>query len=262
MLDRTRYTHLLLKNLFGIQVPLISQGLTQLSFHQRKLLDKKLEDLEQGMPLDYVLELVSINGYKFNLTTDVLIPRPETEELIELIQQDTPSCEIIVDIGTGSGFIAIQMADYYKRVLAVDISKQALLVCKSNIKINDKTNIITFEADLLNHPALQLLVNQESWCMVANLPYVPAADKITEKARNTQFEPDIAIYSGEDGLDVFRKLLNQLTTINLPKSVYFELDPRNIQVAYELLGKFKYSLKIVKDAQNHDRFLVGKLIVG
>lgn len=228
---------------------------------QEKLYQKKCFELEQGMPLDYVVgEMKTQNGYVFTLSPDVLIPRPETENLIELVKNTIKRNSLIVDVGTGSGFIAIQLAKFAERIYATDISSQALNVCKKNIERNNIANITIFQADLLqNLDLISNIKNKKEWVLVANLPYVPMEDKADVTKNRIQFEPEIAIFAAENGLEVFNKLIEQLKKLPLPIHCYFELDPRNIIEASKKLKELGYEVRIGKDALEFSRYLVGEL---
>ncbi len=150
-------------------------------------------------------------GLDFDITPDVLIPRPETELLVEKAiawLQKFPAKRTIADIGTGSGAIAISIAVNIPnaRILATDISSKALQVAQQNaIKHGVNGTIEFMECDLL--PDQSKIVSRQSSInlLCANLPYIP-----TQTLRNLTIykrEPTLALDGGEDGLDLFRKLL-------------------------------------------------------
>lgn len=179
---------------------------------QQTNLDKSLARLEHGEPFPYVLGNWEFFGSDFEITPDVLIPRPETELLVEKAigwLQQHPDRRIIADIGTGSGAIAVSLAVNIPEaiILATDISPKALQVAKRNAEKHNVSNRIEFfECDLL--PDQSTIANRKSKIelLCANLPYVPTytLSRLPIFGR----EPTVAIDGGEDGLELFRKLLN------------------------------------------------------
>jgi len=188
-----------------------------LSSEQQKQLDDALARLESGEPFPYVLGHWEFFGVDFDVTPDVLIPRPETELLVEKAiarLQQSPTRKNVADIGTGSGAIAVSLAVNMPTasILATDISSQALQVAKRNAEKHGVSKRIEFvECDLLPHP--QPLPHWERGegvrafdLICANLPYIPT--KTLSHLPIFGREPTLALDGGEDGLDVFRKLLS------------------------------------------------------
>lgn len=225
--------------------------------------ESKLKLLESGYPLDYLLGQVEFLGQKFLVTPDTLIPRPETEEWVLNLKKDLEksknTLDLLVDIGCGSGVIGLSLNKYYKKAFLVDISNKALDVAKKNAQINKIENVSFFESDLLGSAELQLEIKKvHSWLLVANLPYLPSHDESKNLQNNVAFEPEKALYSGVDGLDLFRKLLLQIQSLRLkPEAVYFELDPRNIVVARSLLKQIYTKIEILLDENGLQRVLIG-----
>ncbi|MCI0556567.1 MAG: peptide chain release factor N(5)-glutamine methyltransferase [Anaerolineae bacterium] len=189
-----------------------------LTTEQQKILDDSLYRLESGEPFPYVIGKWEFFGLEFDLTPDVLIPRPETELLVEKAIAwlgQNPKKKNIADIGTGSGVIAVSIAVHVPdaKILATDISDEALEVAKQNAqKFNAADRIEFVECDLLpekfaNANAQSSIVNRKSPInlLCANLPYIP-----TQELHNLPIytrEPTLALDGGEDGLDQFRKLM-------------------------------------------------------
>jgi release factor glutamine methyltransferase len=219
--------------------------------HYNKLLAK-------GYPIDYITGKVKILGHNFFVNKNVLIPRPETENIVENIRQNMQNSELLLDIGTGSGFVGICLSDRFKTVAITDISQKALNVAKKNILENQITNVEIFRSNLFQNVKLKKLINKSlDWVLVANLPYIPELEISDAIKNNVSFEPAIALYSGEDGLDCFRELAAQLSQLqNMPKECYFELDPSNIHNAMEIMKNMNYNCDVLKDYNNLDRFLV------
>ena len=175
-------------------------------------LNESLIRLQAGEPLPYVLGHWEFFGLNFDLTPDVLIPRPETELLVEKaiswLRQSAVSSPIVADVGTGSGAIAVSLAVYVPNVqiLATDISVEALEVAKRNAqKFNVEDQIEFIESDLLPGKSLIVKIQPSIDLLCANLPYIPT------KKLNTlpiyRREPSLALDGGEDGFDNIRRLV-------------------------------------------------------
>jgi release factor glutamine methyltransferase len=178
---------------------------------QQKNLGDSLRRLELGEAFPYVLGHWEFFGLDFALTPDVLIPRPETELLVEKAiawLQESPVRRTIADVGTGSGVIAVSLAMNVPNanILATDISHQALQVARKNALKFDLLNHIDFiQCDLLPPHIDPLSTDQHFDLICANLPYIP-----TEKLKILPIfgrEPTIALDGGPDGLAYVRRLL-------------------------------------------------------
>lgn len=185
--------------------------LTLTSEQQIQLYDS-LARLERGESFPYVLGDWEFFGLEFDITRDVLIPRPETELLVEKAitwLQESPVRRIVADVGTGSGVIAISIATHFPDayVLATDISQEALQVARKNASKFDVINRIDFlQCDLLPHQVDSLSTERHFDLICANLPYIPS-----ETLRGLPIygrEPTLALDGGTDGLDLIRRLLH------------------------------------------------------
>ncbi len=161
----------------------------------------------EGEPLAYVLGSVEFAGQRFRVTPSTLIPRPETEFLLEaaaeLLQALPPGP--VLDVGTGSGALAISLARRAtdRRVYASDIDPSALAVAEENAR--GRSNLTFYRADLLT-PAPEAAFA----LIVANLPYIPTSE-LAELPRNVRYEPRKALDGGPDGLRLIRSLIAQAT---------------------------------------------------
>ncbi len=173
--------------------------------------------LKSGEPFPYILGHWEFFGLQFDITPDTLIPRPETELLVEkaiVWLQGHPAKRSVADVGTGSGAIAVSVAVNVPdvKILATDISHKALQVAKRNAKKFGVSERIKFaECDLLPHPFTPLPAGEglgvrEIDMICANLPYIPTTTLHGLTIYN--HEPTLALDGGEDGLDPFRKLLH------------------------------------------------------
>lgn len=168
------------------------------------LLDRRLG----GEPIQYILGECEFYGMPFRVTPDVLIPRPETEHLVELALaalESTASCTTprILDVGTGSGAIAVALARALPsaQVTAVDLSSAALDVARSNAERN-AVSVRFLEGDLIAPVA-----DESFELIVSNPPYVPHSDRALISVEVREYEPSLALFGGADGLDIYRRLL-------------------------------------------------------
>ena len=158
-------------------------------------------------PIQYILGEQEFYGLVFHVTRDVLIPRPETEHLVEAALERLPGNTPlrIADIGTGSGAIAIALAHKLPqaKITALDISKAALAVAKENAARHNVAERIDFrESDLLEAAQGEMFD-----AIVSNPPYVATTEELEAQVRD--YEPKTALYAGETGLDIYRRLIPQ-----------------------------------------------------
>jgi release factor glutamine methyltransferase len=160
-----------------------------------------------GEPIQYITGEAEFYGLPFRVTRDVLIPRPETELLIEKTLELAAQFQQprIVDIGTGSGAIAITLAHRLPdaRVTTIDVSESALVIARENAERNGIASRIRFlQGDLLSPAA-----NEQFDIVVSNPPYVPITDLDTLAVEVRDHEPALALFAGNDGLDIYRRLI-------------------------------------------------------
>lgn len=233
-----------------------------LTTKQQEDLGEALTRLDNGEPFPYVLGHWEFFGLDFEITPDVLIPRPETELLVEKAiawLQESPVRRTVADIGTGSGVIAVSIAVNVPEtnILATDISGEALQIAKRNArKFNVDHHIEFIECDLL--PAKPDLFTTELHLdlLCANLPYIP-----TDTLRSLPVygrEPTLALDGGEDGLALIRRLLNIAPEWMAPNSlILLEIEStRSIQalsLACDLFSEAEIHLQ--QDLAGNDRIL-------
>lgn len=207
---------------------------------------KRLLSLE---PWEYICGEIEFRGHKFHVNSNVLIPRIETEQIVDIAKENLKGIKNIVDIGTGSGCIAISLAkelDNDIPIYALDISKNALDVAKDNAKLNGIENKIIFKQNNL----LEGLKFESPTLYIANLPYIPTDmyNKLDSSVHD--FEPKLALEAGDDGLKYYRELFVQIPKGN--NILIVEIEPSTI----EDIKKIKEPIKIVKDFRGLDRFLL------
>ena len=159
----------------------------------------------KGEPIQYITGEAEFYGLPFLVTRDVLIPRPETEHLVEkaLELAGRVVSPRIVDVGTGSGAIAVALAHKLPcaQIAAIDISSRALAVAEENAKRNGVA-VRFLLGDLLAPVA-----GERFEIIVSNPPYVPTTDRDTLSVEVREYEPALALFAGDDGLDVYRRLI-------------------------------------------------------
>ncbi len=167
-----------------------------------------------GEPIQYILGKTEFYGLPFQLTRDVLIPRPETEHLVEKVLDLAgrfPQPRI-VDIGAGSGAISVALAHKLPQaiVTALDISPAALAIAEGNAKLN-AVSIRLLCGDLLAPVAAERFE-----IVVSNPPYVPAVDRDSLAVEVREYEPGLALFAGDDGLDIYRRLIPEAFAVLVP----------------------------------------------
>jgi release factor glutamine methyltransferase len=244
----------------------------QLTFWQNLKLIQQLKKRENGVPLAYLIGQKEFYGRQFLVDKNTLVPRPETELIIDLMMKKISTQKIfskkylILDLGTGSGNIIITLIKEIEKLcqnkknwkmkikkyftfLASDISHKALKMAKKNSKkLNVNQQIIFFNSDLLNDKNLQKKIKQskKNIIIMANLPYVNQKFK-TEllKQKNSQalkFEPPQALWSTQDGLNHYNQLLLQIKKLSLNKinqnlTAYFEINPEQEKLLTQKIKK-------------------------
>jgi release factor glutamine methyltransferase len=207
----------------------------------------------EGEPLEYVLGHATFAGHRVEVGPEVLIPRPDTEILLEEVMKliDVPA-EPVLDVGTGSGILALALAKKFPEleIVAVDISPAALAQARKNLA--DLPNVRLLESDLLGDPSLP----PRFQLIVANLPYIPSAAMPTLQ-REVQHEPQLALDGGADGLDVVRRLI--LQTRGRTRYLALELGDGQCGTAKTLCENAGYAiLRILPDLSKRDRVLLAE----
>lgn len=177
-------------------------------------LDELMERRRKAEPIAYILGRCEFYGRDFLINKDVLVPRPESETMIDLLKKaiEDRRSEIedrmIVDIGTGSGALAItaKLEVPKAQVIAIDIDPKCLEIAGKNAK-KHAVDIDFLQSDLLHSISDLRFPISDKFAVLANLPYVPNDYEINDPAKH---EPKLALFGGVDGLDLYRKLFDQL----------------------------------------------------
>lgn len=214
-----------------------------------------IKRLENGEPVQYIVGNVDFYGYILNVNKDVLIPRRETEELVEEVIKCSKlfNNPTIIDIGTGSGAIAISLSKELNcHVYASDISNKALMVAKENA-IKNNANITFLQGDMLK-PFIDNKIKVD--IIVSNPPYIKENEEIENIVKNN--EPNIALYAKNNGLEFYESILKDANRVLKEKYlIAFEIGKtqgNDIKLlAHKYLGNVKVEIK--KDLSLNDRFI-------
>ena len=216
-------------------------------------MEEAIKQLEQGIPVQYIVGNVDFYGYEFKVNKNVLIPRFETEELvnrtIKYIKKYITNPKI-VDLGTGSGCIAITLSkELDMRVDAVDISEKALEVAKENNEINDSK--VTFYKGNMLEP-----LNKKYNVIISNPPYISRNEEIEDIVKNN--EPELALYADNDGLYYYEQILKNSSKYLEDKFlIAFEIGYLQGEKIKELALKYlnNINVKIEKDLSEKERYV-------
>ncbi len=216
---------------------------------------QEIESLKNNKPIQYVLGNVNFYGQKFYVNENVLIPRFETEELVEntikYINKYFTKPIDIIDLGCGTGVIGLTLEKKVSTnsVDLIDISKKALEVTNKNCgKLNSKANII--ESDMFSN------VEKKYDVIISNPPYIKTNEEIEEIVKEN--EPSIALYAGEDGLDCYKKILKDIKKHMKEKClIAFEIGYKQKDDIINLIRKNIPDVKIEakKDLSGKDRMI-------
>ena len=234
---------------------------TGLSKEQQALLEDYAQQLLGGKPIQYILGKAWFMGNELMVNEHVLIPRPETEELVEWIISYASIMNkplSILDIGTGSGCIpiALKLALPNCTLIGLDISKDALAIAQINAK-NLNASIEWMEEDILNTAALDNSYD----IMVSNPPYIPLREKKDMQEQVLNFEPSIALFvSNEDPL-IYYKAIAKIGKQNLSKNgqLFFEIHYNQGKAILALLDELNYHAELRQDSFGKNRMVRASL---
>jgi release factor glutamine methyltransferase len=222
---------------------------------------KNVKRLILGEPLQYITGIQEFMKLNFLVTKDVLIPRPDTEILVEEVirKAENISNPVILDLCTGSGAIAVSLAKYIKNVhiCAIDISSKALEIAKKNAELNGvKNNIEFIESNLFDK-----IKERKFDIIVSNPPYIET-ETIKTLSKDVQSEPKIALDGGKDGLDFYRKIADSGSKyLNRQGYICLEIGyNQRIAVRQILENKKRYvNINCIKDLCGNDRVVTAQI---
>ena len=207
-----------------------------------------------GEPLQYIEEYIPFYSIQINVDQRCLIPRPETEFLIELIKNKSDNPKKILDVGTGTGCIALMLKKLYPEstVDACDISLEALDLAKENSEINN-LEINLFQSDLLSD------VEEVDYdVIVANLPYIPTKTLTSLESEVVDYEPLLALDGGVDGLLYINRLIKEIEEKDIRNlTLFLEVDTSHATTILNNLSHWK-QVELEKDLVERDRYIIAK----
>jgi release factor glutamine methyltransferase len=214
-----------------------------------------------GEPLQYILGSTEFMGLEFKVDKRALIPRPETEVLVESALEELKGMGMvspkILDLGTGSGCIAVSVAKLFPRAIiwASDISSQALELAKKNASLHN-VEIKFLRADLFSTGKIK---KEKFDLIISNPPYV-STNQLSNLAQELLFEPNLALEAGVDGLDFYRRIICQAADyLNNQGLLAFEVGDSQAGSVKAMLAKINFSdIRIIKDYNNIKRVVMAK----
>lgn len=219
-----------------------------------------LRRLQAGEPIQYILGEAYFYGMDFKVAPGVLIPRPETEELVDMIVKEERGSDLrVLDVCTGSGCIAIALSRnlLFPRVTAIDVSEEALRIAEENAKAL-KADIDFIHADIFKWEP-----DPESFdIIVSNPPYIDESEKSGMDRNVLDYEPALALFVPDsDPLLFYRRIAELGRTALAPGGrIYFEINPRHADDLVSLMESLDYqNIQTVKDIHSRPRFLSASL---
>lgn len=218
-------------------------------------INEAIKRLNNNEPVQYIVGNVDFYGYIFDVNKNVLIPRRETEELIEKVLKRIQEFNkpVIIDVGTGSGAIAVTLSKKLNtHVYASDISNDALEVAKKN-SFNNKANVSFLQGDMLE-PYIKNNIKVD--VIVSNPPYIKENEVIEDIVRNN--EPHLALYAKNDGLEFYESILkNAKKVLNDKFLIAFEIGESQANDVKDLAKRYLNDaiVEIEKDLSDKDRFV-------
>jgi len=236
---------------------LTAHNTDQFSLGQQRQLTALVRKRLRHWPIAYLIGKKDFFGRSFEVTPATLIPRPETELLIEAVLQ-VSDLKTVADIGTGSGCIAVTLAAERPmwKIYATDVSAAALAVAKHNARKHKTTKYISFRQGNLLQPLAKIKLD----AVVANLPYVTNAEYAASPS--IKHEPKLALTAGDDGLRLYRQLFRQLANRpRQPSYLFLEIGAGQGRAIKQLFKQLlpRYACELRRDLAGRVRLVVARL---
>ena len=248
----TAWAYLVIQYLLGLnRSDTIVYSNKVISIKNSDCIKRIINELKENKPIQYILGEAEFHGLRFKVNQNTLIPRPETEELVNwILKEDFNS---VLDIGTGSGCIAISLAKYSSaEIVAIDNCEKALEVAKENAKLN-KVNIKFCTQDILQSTDLLSLD-----VVVSNPPYILESEKQNMKANVLQYEPHLALFTPDKDPLLFYKKIGSLAakSLNCGGKLFFEINEQYGSEISRMLSKMGFvDIALKKDINDKDRMI-------
>jgi len=268
--DATLFVSILLAEVLGKPVnTLIFHKQVPVEAKDKELYFEYIQKAVAGMPLGYILGHQEFYGFRFVVSPSTLIPRPETEELVEKVLNISWGGAVVVDVGTGSGCIpcVLRKKGDFLAVYGCDNSAEAMEVAKKNASALDA--LVTFwqsdctTSEFVDH--ILHLYEQDKvheYIITANLPYIPTSDMESLDTNVKNFEPKSALDGGKEGTEILIPFLKNVAEIRkksgIPVKIFLEIDPANQASLEHFFTENKdWSIEFTKDMSGHVRFVEG-----
>lgn len=252
----TALTRIIATELLGVsQMAFYLKDNVTLTAEQEALLGNAIERLQKREPIQHILGYSDFCGLRFKVTPATLIPRPETSELIEWIASEATGNESILDIGTGSGCIAVSLASKMPQstVTAWDISNDALAVATENSKANN-CNVEFKHVDILEYQP----TGEQFNIIVSNPPYIKEVEKAEMEANVLDWEPHTALFIPDNNPLLFYRTIAEkgLFMLTPGGKLYFEINRAHGKETMEMLAALGYTnIELRKDFADNDRMI-------
>lgn len=255
------FFYLLTESILGMsRLDLALDNTKTLSVSEKMDFEEALSRLLKHEPIQYIIGETDFFGFKFLVNKNVLIPRPETEELVQWIIDDLKKSNLeepsILDIGTGSGCIAVSLAKMFPKanITAIDISEEALKLAKANAERNNaRVNFV--QQDILSEE-----ISESYDIIVSNPPYVRELEMKEMDSNVLDNEPKIALYVKDEDPLLFYRRITRLAAANFGKSgnLYFEINQYLSSETEQILAESGFSTELRKDIFGNFRMLKGE----
>lgn len=244
----------------------ISKDIVEYSQSNSIEIDKIIERITNNEPWEYIKGTSEFMGSSFKVTDKVLIPRVETAQLVEVVCKELTTLKDkevqIIDVGVGSGAIICSIVkktlNKKNEYIGTDISEDAIRITKQNVK---RLELEGFNIRVVKTNLIEDIALKEDSIVIANLPYIPTSDYISLDPSVKEWEPELALHGGNEGVDSIKRLLEMISRSSVkPLSIYLEIDPKQPTVIKNIFKELslEYNLNVIKDFQNLDRFIYAK----
>ena len=262
---------LLMSHITGLSMTqLLAERDFCLSEEQQKWYDKAIERLKNNEPLQHVMGQCEFYGRKFKCDGRALVPRPETEELVEwIISMHNAQCTIdnsfnILDIGTGTGCIALSLAKELAEaeVTALDISTEALSLARENAEILEVENVVFVEGNILNMDDKHVVAKDKYTVIVSNPPYVRECEKKDMEANVLDYDPHTALFVSDEDPLIFYRAIGEFALTHLKDrgALYFEINQYLGRETCDLLIAMGYrNVEMREDINGNPRMIKATL---
>jgi len=213
-----------------------------------------LHERLKGKPTQYITGRQEFYGREFRVTPDVFIPRPETEHVVEAALRLAPEASSILDVGTGSGAIAVTLSlETTRRARATELSLAAIRIAQENARC------LGARVDFILCDLLAAVAPRAVDVVVSNPPYIPSSEEAGLPREVREFEPRVALYAGPQGLDVYRRLVTEAERVLRPGGLLIvEMGYRQVDAVREMLSPAWSAVEVIADLAGLPRVLASR----